>query len=123
MAPRLQIPITGPIARGGAMNKGLRFVGSDMHVMEPPDVFDRYLDPTFKHRVSVPVGADGRRAAGFGRLDRERLSIRDMMFTASRYGSLDRRDDGGDSWRTLGRAFGEVSSILWGPRGNWIASK
>src|SRR6266545_4316715 len=42
------------------MKDGLRFVDSDMHIMEPPDLFDRYLDPTFEHRVSVPVGADGR---------------------------------------------------------------
>ncbi len=42
------------------MKDGLRFVDSDMHVMEPPDLFERYLDPRFKDRVSVPVGADGR---------------------------------------------------------------
>ena len=42
------------------MKDGFRFVDSDMHIMEPPDLFDRYLDPAFKHRVSVPVGADGR---------------------------------------------------------------
>src|SRR5262249_39360602 len=42
------------------MKDGLRFVDSDMHIMEPPDLFDRYLDPAFRHRVSVPVGADGR---------------------------------------------------------------
>src|SRR5260370_4843014 len=46
------------------MKDGLRFVDSDMHVMEPPDLFDRYLDPKFKSRVSVPVGADGRPARG-----------------------------------------------------------
>jgi uncharacterized protein len=42
------------------MKDGLRFVDCDMHIMEPPDLFERYLDPAFKHRVSVPVGADGR---------------------------------------------------------------
>src|SRR6266403_1771016 len=42
------------------MKDGLRFVDSDMHIMEPPDLFDRYLDAKFKHRVSVPVGPDGR---------------------------------------------------------------
>ncbi len=46
------------------MKDGLRFVDSDMHVMEPPDLFDRYLDPKFKSRLSVPVGADGRPARG-----------------------------------------------------------
>src|SRR5205823_8300264 len=42
------------------MKDGFRFVDSDMHIMEPPDLFDRYLDAKFKHRVSVPVGPDGR---------------------------------------------------------------
>jgi len=46
------------------MKDGLRFVDSDMHVMEPPDLFDHYLDPAVKHRVSVPVGADGRPCRG-----------------------------------------------------------
>ena len=93
------------------MNEGLRFVESDMHVMEPPDLGDRYLDPTFKHRVSIPVGADVAPV-----LDRERLSVRDMMFAARRSGDLNRRDDGGDSWRMLWWAFGEMSSILWVPQ-------
>src|SRR5207247_2054951 len=42
----------------------LRFVDSDMHIMEPPDLFDRYLDPAFRHRISVPVGVDGRPKRG-----------------------------------------------------------
>jgi uncharacterized protein len=42
------------------MKDGLRFVDSDMHVMEPPDLFERYLDPKFRDRVTVRVGADGR---------------------------------------------------------------
>jgi predicted TIM-barrel fold metal-dependent hydrolase len=49
------------------MKDGLRFVDSDMHIMEPPDLFERYLDPKFKDRVSVPVGAEGRPArSAFG---------------------------------------------------------
>jgi predicted TIM-barrel fold metal-dependent hydrolase len=46
------------------MKDGLRFVDCDMHIMEPPDLFERYLDPAFKHRVSVSVGADGRPRRG-----------------------------------------------------------
>jgi uncharacterized protein len=46
------------------MKDNLRFVDSDMHVMEPPDLFERYLDPKFKDRVSVRVGADGRPSRG-----------------------------------------------------------
>jgi uncharacterized protein len=42
------------------MKDGLRFVDCDMHIMEPPDLFDRYLDPKFKDRVVLPLGADGK---------------------------------------------------------------
>ena len=42
------------------MKDGLRFVDCDMHIMEPPDLFDRYLDPKFKDRVLLPLGADGK---------------------------------------------------------------
>ena len=41
------------------MKEGLRFVDCDMHIMKPPDIFESYLDPKFKHRVSTPIGADG----------------------------------------------------------------
>ena len=34
------------------MKDGLRFVDCDMHIMEPPDLFERYLDPRFRERVS-----------------------------------------------------------------------
>ena len=30
---------------------GFKVMDSDMHVMEPPDLWDRYIDPEFKHRV------------------------------------------------------------------------
>ena len=46
------------------MKDGLRFVDCDMHVMEPLDLFQRYLDPRFKDRVSAPVGADGKPRSG-----------------------------------------------------------
>ena len=46
------------------MKEGLRFVDCDMHVMEPADLFETYLDPTFKDRVILPVGADGRPRRG-----------------------------------------------------------
>lgn len=35
------------------MKDGYRFVDCDMHVMEPHDLFERYMDPKFKHRVTV----------------------------------------------------------------------
>ena len=46
------------------MKDGLRFVDCDMHVMEPADLFERYLDPQFKDRISVPVASDGRTPRG-----------------------------------------------------------
>ena len=64
------------------MKDGLRFVDSDMHVMEPPDLFDRYLDPKFKHRVSVPVGSDGkpnRGPSGLIVIDDEPISDMDLQ--------------------------------------------
>ena len=39
------------------MKDGLRFVDCDMHIMEPPDLFATYLDPHFKDRVILQVGA------------------------------------------------------------------
>src|SRR5262245_43737923 len=51
-------------AKEPLMKDGLRFVDCDMHIVEPPDLFERYLDPKFKHRVSVQVGADGRPKRG-----------------------------------------------------------
>ena len=47
------------------MKDGMRFVDCDMHVMEPADIFDRYLDPKFLDRV-ISDGPRGR--AGGGRM-------------------------------------------------------
>lgn len=41
------------------MKEGLRFVDSDMHVEEPPDLFEKYLDRRFKDRVTMSVGPKG----------------------------------------------------------------
>ncbi|HET8576495.1 MAG TPA: amidohydrolase family protein [Methylomirabilota bacterium] len=46
------------------MKDGLRFVDSDMHIMEPPDLFEKYLDAKFRSRVSLPIRADGRPQRG-----------------------------------------------------------
>ena len=35
------------------MKEGFRFVDSDMHIMEPAYLFERHLDPAFKHRVTT----------------------------------------------------------------------
>src|SRR3984893_9433444 len=41
-----------PERRGPDMKDGYRFVDCDMHIMEPIDLFDKYLDPAFKDRVT-----------------------------------------------------------------------
>src|SRR6185295_6748559 len=73
----------GPQSLGGsAMKEGLRFVDSDMHVMEPPDLFERYLDPKYRDRVTVRVGGDGRPnrgQAGTILLDGEHTSDSDLQ--------------------------------------------
>ena len=46
------------------MKDGLRFVDCDMHIMEPPDLFERYLAPAFRSRVRLPIGTDGRPKRG-----------------------------------------------------------
>src|SRR5262245_40046290 len=53
-----------------------------MHIMEPPDLWDRYLDPKFRHRISVQVGADGkpvRGPAGLLYIDDEAISDMDLQ--------------------------------------------
>ena len=64
------------------MKDGLRFVDSDMHVMEPPDIFERYLEPKYRDRVTVRVGADGRPnrgPAGLILIDGEHTSDADLQ--------------------------------------------
>jgi uncharacterized protein len=46
------------------MKEGMRFVDCDMHIMEPPDLFLKWLDPRFQERVITPIRPDGRPARG-----------------------------------------------------------
>ncbi len=57
------------------MKDGLRFVDCDMHIMEPPDLFEKYLDPKFKDRVILPIGADGRPTRGMIVIDGKPTSM------------------------------------------------
>ena len=41
------------------MKQGYRFVDCDMHVMEPDDIFERYLDPAFGTRITTPTHLEG----------------------------------------------------------------
>ncbi|HEY7434662.1 MAG TPA: hypothetical protein VIE41_05945 [Methylomirabilota bacterium] len=51
------------------MKHGLRFVDCDLHMMEPVDLFERYLDRRFRDRVIGPIGPDGRPRRGTIALD------------------------------------------------------
>lgn len=57
------------------MKDGLPFVDCDMHVMEPPDLFEQYLDPKFRDRVTLATGADGRPKRGMITIDGLATSI------------------------------------------------
>jgi hypothetical protein len=41
-----------PNGKEPGMKDGYRFVDCDMHIMEPIDLFDKYLDPAFKDRIT-----------------------------------------------------------------------
>lgn len=41
------------------MKEGLRFVDSDMHIQEPGDLLEKYLDPQFRNRVTWAVDGAG----------------------------------------------------------------
>ncbi len=57
------------------MKEGMRFVDCDMHIMEPPDLFERYLDSKFKDRVVPSVGADGKPVRGMLMIDDKATSL------------------------------------------------
>src|SRR5437879_4180220 len=46
------------------MKDGLRFVDCDMHILEPPDLFSKWLDPKFRDRVTTPIDASGEPTRG-----------------------------------------------------------
>ena len=57
------------------MKDGLRFVDCDMHIMEPVDMFDRYLDKKFRDRVTLPVNAKGEYKRGMIIIDGQPTSF------------------------------------------------
>ena len=46
------------------MKDGMRFVDCDMHIIEPADLFTKWLDPRFRDRVITPVDANGQPKRG-----------------------------------------------------------
>jgi len=39
--------------------QGFRVMDSDLHVIEPPDLWTNYLDPRFRDRIETGPGGDG----------------------------------------------------------------
>ena len=37
------------------MKNGFKIIDSDMHIMEPLDLWEKYIDPRFKERAPRPV--------------------------------------------------------------------
>ena len=57
------------------MEDGLRFVDCDMHIMEPVDLFDKYLDKKFRARVVLPVDSKGQYKRGMIVIDGQATSL------------------------------------------------
>tara|TARA_B100000519_G_scaffold173124_1_gene160284 strand:- start:1207 stop:2421 length:1215 start_codon:yes stop_codon:yes gene_type:complete len=57
------------------MKDGLRFVDCDMHIMEPVDLLDKYLDKKFRDRVILPEDAQGKLKRGMIVIDGQPTSL------------------------------------------------
>jgi hypothetical protein len=42
------------------MKEGYRFVDCDMHIVEAPEIWEKYLDPAYRPRVTTGVRKDRR---------------------------------------------------------------
>ena len=84
---------------------GLRVADSDMHVMEPPDLWQRYIDPRYSH--AAPIGLD--------EIPRDmRLRIKNR--TVLRLGVVRPRDvqKPGDVWKPEhAKTFARAEAMGW----------
>ena len=70
------------------MNNGFAVIDADRHVMEPSDLWDRYLEPEFKGRVRItgPFQSrryiDGRSVSDSDQLPRDRTYDDEAMKAA-----------------------------------------
>ena len=60
---------------GNVIEEGLRFVDCDMHIMEPVDLLDKYLDKKFSGRVVLPVDSKGQYKRGMIVIDGQATSL------------------------------------------------
>ena len=70
------------------MKEGYRFVDCDMHIMEPVDLFEKYLDPALRHRVtSSPRPSNDSNISQYNRIRGPLVSARantNVMFAVER---------------------------------------
>jgi hypothetical protein len=84
---------------------GLRVIDSDTHVIEPPDLWQRYIDPAYRH--VAPVGLTD--------LPRD-MRVRVKSHVLLRLGSVRPMRDGDSPWSTeQDRLYGPAEARGWGP--------
>lgn len=90
------------------MKDGFRFVDCDMHIQEPADLFDKYLDPAFKTRVTSRIGPNGQPRGGW-LIDAEPMSKDGIQSQYRKPNVAKARAEiptTGTEGRGVGRAFG-----------------
>ena len=85
------------------MKEGLRFVDSDMHVQEPGDLLEKYLDPEFRNRVTWAVD-------GAGKISRRTWTIDGLP--AGRDSELQQYRKKAASSRASGPVVGAATGVL-----------
>lgn len=89
------------------MKDGLRFVDCDMHIMEPVNLFDKYLNKKFRDRIVLPVDSKGPSKRGMIVIDGKATSLDHEMTRCSSTGSAHcRKSQDGDLEAAVGLPHG-----------------
>jgi predicted TIM-barrel fold metal-dependent hydrolase len=82
---------------------GLQVVDSDMHVLEPPDLWQRYIDPAFRHVAP----------AGLAEMPRD-MRVRVKSHVMLRLGAVRPLAKGGGAWgREADRVYADAERRGW----------
>jgi predicted TIM-barrel fold metal-dependent hydrolase len=82
---------------------GLRVIDSDMHVLEPPDLWQRYIDPAFRHVAPV----------GLTEMPRD-MRVRVKSHVMLRLGPVRPMRDGASPWSSeQDRVFAAAEARAW----------
>src|SRR5579863_1018162 len=84
---------------------GLRIADSDMHVMEPADLWQRYIDPAWEHAAPV----------GLSEIERDmRVKVKNAVLL--RMGRIRPRAGAGRPWKSeQDSAFADAERAGWDP--------